>query len=354
MTSPSSGIGLLIAAVMSGSNIFTDVARKKAVQKHALIPATFWCQVSAAIIFGIVLVVRFATGAPFIFRDDGDLFGIPGLHLAPVPSFLVYLLIDVLLVSIANVLYFRALQISPLSLCIPFLAFTPIFLIPTGLIMLGELPPAAKLLGVVLVVFGSVLMHRRLFAVRWTAPFKAIVQERGSRYMLIVAFIFSVTNPLEKKLVLMSDVYTQAFGFGIGLVVFFFVLTLARHEDFGAALRGNVAWLSAAGVMDGVSLLLQFASYHYIDVVISISIKRAGIVLSVFFGWLFFRERGIPDKVIASSVMLVGVLIIYLPVAARQAVAMTALSLAAAAVALYLTRKPPAPSVLPSFTDVRK
>src|SRR5581483_11120735 len=116
------------------------------------------------------------------FRDGGDLFGIPGLHLLPAATYFIYLCIDVLLVSIANILYFRALQVSPLSLCIPFLAFTPIFLIPTGFVMLRELPAAVKLFGVVLVVVGSVLMHRRLFALGWYAPFKAIVQERGSRY----------------------------------------------------------------------------------------------------------------------------------------------------------------------------
>ncbi len=348
-----SAAGLLIAGLMSGTNIFTDVARKKAVQKHSLIPTTFWCQVSAAIVFGLVVIARLGTGSRIVFRDGGPLFGISNLHFSPVFTYSIYLLIDVLLVSVANVLYFRALQVSPLSLCIPFLAFTPIFLIPTGFAMLGELPPAAKLLGVVLVVIGSVLIHRRLFAVGWSAPFKAVVQEKGSRYMLIVAFIFSITNPLEKKLVLISDVYTQAFAFGIGLCVFFLVLTLARREEVGVALHGNVLWISAAGIMDGVSLLLQFASYHYIDVVISISIKRAGIVLAVFFGWLFFRERGIPDKAIGSSVMLIGVLIIYLPVNARQSIAMTCLSLGAAAVALDATRKPASESEL-KRADVHK
>jgi uncharacterized membrane protein len=335
-----SAVGLFIAGLMSATNIFTDVARKKAVQKHSLIPTTFWCQVSAAIIFGLVIIGRLGTGNHIAFVDGGPLFGLSAVHPSPLVTYSIYLLLDVLLVSIANVLYFRALQVSPLSLCIPFLAFTPIFLIPTGFVMLRELPPAAKLMGVVLVVVGSVLLHRRLFAVGWTAPFKAIVQEKGSRYILLVALIFSITNPLEKKLVLMSDVYTQAFFFGIGLCVFFFVLTIAKREDFNSGLRGNVLWISAAGVMDGVSLLLQFASYHYIDVVISISIKRAGIVLAVVFGWLFFRERGIPDKMIGSSVMLIGVLIIYLPVNATEAMAMTCLSLIAAAIALYATRKP--------------
>lgn len=348
-----SAIGLLIAGLMSGTNIFTDVARKKAVQKHSLIPTTFWCQVSAAIVFGLVMIARLSTGSHVVFRESGPLFGISGIHLSPGFTYFIYLLVDVLLVSIANVLYFRALQVSPLSLSIPFLAFTPIFLIPTGFVMLGELPPAAKLLGVVLVVVGSVLIHRRLFAVGWTAPFKAVVQEKGSRYMLIVAFIFSITNPLEKKLVGISDVYTQAFTYGIGLCLFFLVLTLARREEFGPALRRNMLWIGAAGLMDGVSLLLQFASYHYIDVVISISIKRAGIVLAVFFGWLFFHEHGILDKAIGSSVMLIGVLIIYLPVTATESTVMTCASLVAAAIALYATRKPVS-ELEPKLTDVRK
>lgn len=288
--------------------------------------------------FGFVLWVRFLMGAHLVFRDGGNLFGITGLHLSPVLTYLIYLAIDVLIVAVANVLYFRALQVSPLSLTIPFLAFTPIFLIPAGLVMLGEMPSFLKLVGVVLIVAGSLLMHRRTFSVGWTAPFKAILNEKGSRYMLIIALLFSLSNPLEKKLVLISDVYVQAFAFGLGVVVFFLIVTIARKEAFLGALRGNVAWISAAGALDGISLILQYASYHYVDVVIAIIIKRAGIVLAVLFGWLFFRERGITDKLIGCSVMVAGILIIYVPVTALQTIVITAFTAAAAGVALYTTR----------------
>jgi len=88
-----------------------------------------------------------------------------------------------------------------------------------------------------------------------------------------------------------------------------------------------------------VSLLFQLASYAYIAVVITVSIKRAGILLSVFAGWLFFRERGITDKVIAASVMFCGVLILYLPLTAWQTVALMAITLGAMAIALYCTRE---------------
>lgn len=334
-----SPIGLLMAAAMSATNVLTDVARKRALDKRDLVPVTFWIRIAVTVCFAVTLLWQISRGEPVVIRDGGALFGIAALHLAPLPTFLIYLVLDVALITVVMWLYFRALQISPLSMCIPFLAFTPVFLIPTGLVLLGEMPPPLKLLGVVLIVVGSLVMHRRLFAIGWTAPIKAIIREKGSRYMLMVAFIFSVTNPLDKKLVVMSDVFTEAFAYGSGLCISFYLLGRIEKADFGAAVRSNVKWISLAGLLDAVSLLFQLASYSYIAVVITVSIKRAGIVLSVFAGWLFFRERGITDKVIAASVMFCGVLILYLPLTAVEAVAMTLFTLAGMAMALYFTRE---------------
>jgi drug/metabolite transporter (DMT)-like permease len=323
---------------MSVTNVFTDVARKNALDKRDLIPGTFWIRIAVAAVFVIALTVRLARGASVVIRDAGPLFGIQALHPAPLPSFLIYLLIDVSLITIVMWLYFRALQISPLSLCVPFLAFTPVFLIPTGFVLLGELPSPLKLLGVVLIVVGSLVMHRRLFALGWTAPVKAVIREKGSRYMLLVSFIFSITNPLDKKLVVMSDVFTEAVAYGLGLCVSFFLLGKMQRADFGAAIRSNAKWVALAGLSDAVSLLFQLASYSYLAVVITVSIKRAGIVLAVIAGWLFFRERGITDKLIATAVMFCGVLILYLPLTAAEAAGLTLATLAGMAAVLYATR----------------
>jgi drug/metabolite transporter (DMT)-like permease len=333
-----SPIGLSLAATMSVTNVLTDVARKRALDQRDLVPATFWIRTTVTAVFGLALLWRIVGGFTPAIRDGGPLFGIASLHLAPFPTFFIYLFLNVILITVVMWLYFRALQVSPLSLCVPFLAFTPVFLIPTGFVLLGELPPPLKLLGVLLIVVGSLVMHRRLFAVGWAAPVKAIIREKGSRYMLMVSFIFSVTNPLDKKLVVMSDVVTEAFAYGLGLCVSFFILGKLQKVDFGAALRRNVKCVSLAGLLDAVSLLFQLASYAYIAVVITVSIKRAGIVLSVFCGWLFFHERGITDKVIAASVMFCGVLILYLPLTALQAAGIMALTLAGMAAALYATR----------------
>ncbi|MES1257636.1 MAG: EamA family transporter [Acidobacteriota bacterium] len=334
-------IGLAMAAATSISNVLTDVARKHALTGRDLIPATFWIRAAVTLVIASVLLFRIAGGAQVTIRDGGPLFGFDSLHFAPVPTFLIYLALDVLLISGVTCLYFRSLQISPLSMCVPFLAFTPVFLIPTGYVILGEVPSPLKAVGVALIVVGSMVMHRKLFAEGWMAPIRAVLREKGSRYMLLVSFIFSITNPLDKKLVTMSDVFTEACAYGLGLAIAFYVIGLWQGADFAAASKANWKWISLAGLLDAIALLFQLASYSYIAVVITVSIKRAGIVLSVFSGWLFFHERGITDKVIAASVMFCGVLILYLPVSPLETAGIAALTLLGMAIALYATRTKP-------------
>ncbi len=252
-----SPIGLLLAAAMSFTNVFTDVARKHALEKRDLVPATFWVRVAVAVVFVLVLAWRVASGAPLELRDSGPMFGLPGFTLAPVAGFLIYLVVDVSLITIVMWLYFRALQISPLSLCVPFLSFTPVFLIVTTYVLLGEKIAPLKALGVVLIVVGSLVMHRRLFAQGWLAPVKAVIREKGSRYMLLVSFIFSITNPLDKKLVLMSDIYIESVCYGLGLCISFWLMGRLRKCDFAAAARGNWKWISLAGLSRRRSLLIQ-------------------------------------------------------------------------------------------------
>jgi drug/metabolite transporter (DMT)-like permease len=332
-------VGLLMAATMSVTNVFTDVARKHALEGRELIPATFWVRTAVAAVFAMVLLWRVAFGAVIAIRDVGPLFGIASLHPSPQITFLIYLVIDVSLITCVMWLYFTALQVSPMSMCVPFLSFTPVFLIPSGYLILGQVPSPLKAVGVLLIVVGSLVMHRKLFSEGLMAPVRAVIRERGSRYMLLVSLIFAVTNPIDAKLVQMSDVFTEAFSYGVGLSISFWLMTRIRGGDFAAASKGNWKWISLAALSDAVSLLFQLASYTYIAVVITVSIKRAGIILAVLSGWLFFHEREITDKVIAASVMFCGVLVLYLPVDAVQAAAIAGTTIAGMFIALWLTRE---------------
>ena len=275
------------------------------------------------------------------------LFGMKGVMVPPGTAFGAYLFIEVLLVAASQSLTTLALKVSPLSLCIPFSSFTPIFLLGTGYVVLRELPTGIEMMGIGLIVLGGVLMHRKSFAISWNAPLQAIFKERGSRYVLLATLIASVYGPIEKQLILMSDPLTTAFAYGLGTVIAFGILCLTFRIDLKQVMRQKPGWAVLCGLSDASTMLAQFIAVMYLPVVIAICIKRAGIVLTVLAGWLFFKERDITDRLIAAFAMMGGIAIFYLPLQPLQVLVLTGVVVLGVAAALFLTRRGVGESVLP-------
>jgi drug/metabolite transporter (DMT)-like permease len=378
-------LGLLLASIMSVVNVFTDVSRKKVLDKQydaGLI--SFWCKVIAFFSFAAaigILMLTFGTRPEL--PDIGGKF-----HIPPLAAFIIYLMLNAVLEGTAILLNLRALQVSPISYCVPFMAFTPLFLLPAGKIFLGESISAGMVIGVLMVVVGSLVVNRQLFSHGLLEPARAIVREKGSRYMVIVALLLTVTNVLDKWFVTsggsvelpvkISRALTLSTGKCVMLALFFLGLTVVRMGDWKAykaksiglfkvarsfqwthVFRDVPAWLILAGTLEAVVLVLQLMAMQYTEAALVISIKRSGIVLAVVLGWFVFKERGITDRVIASFVMLSGVLIFFLtkPGSADKpamlgltgALVVAAIALAGMAVALFITHKP-----LPPPADAKK
>lgn len=321
-------IGLALATATSVVNVMTDVCRKKAVNKNDIIGTWFWISTVAGLVFLATFGYRMVAGAGPVLQPTGALFvhlmGGFGANWPPVWKFVFCLLIDGGLETAGLYFYLRALQLSDLSISVPFLAFTPVLLIPTGYLFLHEVPEFRQLLGVVLVVCGSIAMNKEAFRNGWLGPLRAILEEPGSRYMLMVSVCFAVTNPMDKMIVLMSDPVTAGCGYGIVVWLFYAGLMLLQRKEWGQSIRHAPKWIVLSGILYAVTQLLQFTSHHYIDVVLTITIKRAGIILSVLTGWLIFREKHIEDRLAASIAMLCGVILIYLPISERTQLALTA------------------------------
>jgi len=274
-------------------------------------------------------------------------------------------------------LNYRALQVSPLSLCVPFMALTPVFLLPVGKFFLHEQISPGMIVGVVLVVIGSLVINRQLVANGWLEPAKAIIREKGSRYMLIVAMLLATTAALDKWFVTsggnvefsmsLSRAFTLSLGKCVMLMLFFAVLAWVRLRKspatpekaadtstaitpghfFLEAWRVVPTWLILAGIFEAIVLVLQLTAVQFTVAAIVISIKRSGILLACLLGWFMFKERGITDRVIGSFVMIAGVVVFFLTKPNAQGAAMigfvgsigvAALALVGMSVALYLTR----------------
>jgi len=99
---------------------------------------------------------------------------------------------------VTTVLYMKALKYSDLSISVPMLTFTPLFLLVTSPLILGEFPSSLGLVGIFLIVSGSYLLNIKEYKEGYLAPFKALLRERGPKLMLLVAFIWSITSNYDK------------------------------------------------------------------------------------------------------------------------------------------------------------
>ncbi len=360
-------LGLILACFGSVFNVLTDASRKK-ILDHQYDAAVigFWCKLVALGFYLIALGVVVAMGIGLQLPPIGA-----SLQMSPKVAFVLYLVLNAFLEGTAILLNYRALQVSPMSLCIPFMALTPVFLLPIGKFFLHEQISSGMIVGVVLVVIGSLVINRQLVAHGWLEPAKAIIREKGSRYMLIVALLLATTAALDKWFVTsggdatlairMSRSFTLSIGKSVMLGLFFLGLAFLRLRGSAARTanhsrparvwtqpwRDVPRWIVLASFFEGVVLVLQLLAVQLTVAAIVISIKRSGILLACVIGWFMFNERGITDRVIGSFVMISGVVVFFLTKPNAQGAVMVGfggatgvalLALAGMFVALYLTR----------------
>lgn len=215
---------------------------------------------------------------------------------------------------LAAFLYMQVLKMCHLSLCIPLLAFTPVFLILTGWLILGEALNFAGLAGLGFVAGGSYLLGLGPGRDRpaWWEPLAALIRDQGARLMLAVAAIYSFTSALGKLAILHSEpaffgvFYPMAVGASLAAAYPFSRIRQAR------ALKSRLVVGIFLGVAVAVQIICQVFGMALAPAAYIIGVKRLSILCSVILGGLVLRERPIVPRLAAAVLMVTGVALIAL------------------------------------------
>lgn len=212
----------------------------------------------------------------------------------------------------ANLLYVKALEKSDLSLCTPMLLFTPLFMLLTSPLILGEFPNIFGIVGVLFIVSGTYFLNFSKHHKSWIQPIRILLGHRGPRYFLLIAFLWSISANIDKVGVQESSPIFWAFAieFGIAIGLLPFLLKRRGFRASCAAIKKNARTLAPVGVLSGVGITLQMIAIQITLVAYVIAIKRMSTVFSVLWGHIFLRESGGKKRIIASIIMLLGALVI--------------------------------------------
>jgi drug/metabolite transporter (DMT)-like permease len=234
-------------------------------------------------------------------------------------TFVLVVSIEVVTFTVASLLYVQAVTLSPLSLTIPFLGFTPVVSVVVAMLVLQEVPSPAGFMGIALVVLGAIALEMGESR-SWSDLFRAPLREPGSWRMLLVAVIWGTTTSLDKIAIRHGSEALLAFSLSAGSALLLLAIRMTGLVLRDASDGDQMSWrnqetlpfLLLAACVAAAAVLCQFFAYRELLVAYVETIKRAGGLLSVLIGVFGFREGGLANRVPAAVLMLIGSALIML------------------------------------------
>ncbi len=248
------------------------------------------------------------------------LFFYPDLFAAPVavwptlvrPGFWPLLFWDSVINIVAYLLYIRAFRLADASLVAPLVLLTPVLMLITSPIMLGEHTPPLGMAGVLFTVLGIGLLdtgEANPTGGRRRLNFMVFIRDPGARAMIVTAALWSIGANIDKLGVQTSSplIWIASVTSCIALFALVYWLAGPRHPVTAHALRYAFfagATMSFGNTLQMWALTVLFAPYV-------IAIKRISALFTVLAsGRLLQEETG--GRLLGASVMLVGAIMIAL------------------------------------------
>jgi len=211
----------------------------------------------------------------------------------------------------ATILYMKGIRLSPLSLTIPFLSFTPVFIMLTGYILLGEKISENGAIGITLVFLGSYCINLPSVKEGFLAPIKAIKKEKGSFLLLQVALIYSITSVLGKKGILLSNpLWFASFYFSILGIASTLSMKILYRIKLCEFVKTNFKPILLIGLTQALMCYFHMIALSKIETAYMIALKRTSILFAVILGYFMFKESYILIRLFAVVLMLFGIFII--------------------------------------------
>lgn len=233
-------------------------------------------------------------------------------NLPEVPrQFWIYSVLAGMTGALGNGFLVKAINDGELSVLGPVNSYKSVVGIIGGIILLGEIPSLWGIAGIVLIIYGS------YFVLDTTEErFSFALLKRSDIQFRLIAMILTAIEAVFLKKVIIASSSTIAFlswcSFG---ALFSFILLFVYRLDFLTEVKKTslsdtrkfVLLIACIGTM-------QFTTnftFEHMPVGYSLSLFQLSAIVSVFFGYRFFKERDIRKKLLGSFIMIIGSVIVF-------------------------------------------
>jgi chloramphenicol-sensitive protein RarD len=216
--------------------------------------------------------------------------------------------------NIAIYFYYFAMGEDEVSRLTPIFSISPIFVLFFAFIFLGERFSSLTYLGIVLLIFGAVLISVK----KLKSNFKI-----GMGFLIAIfsAFFFALRNIFTKFATIQADIWSILFWVGIGGVIVSLFLFSLNHQHIHRKIKHGIKHLLLVGVLTAVAFFMftiavSMGPVSLVSTLIetqSFFVFLFAIILSKFYPKILKEEITKPiivQKLIAIILIFMGVILI--------------------------------------------
>jgi drug/metabolite transporter (DMT)-like permease len=297
-------IGILLAAGAALGESLTDVFRKKTAMSFDPVVSAF-----------VLHALTFVLALPFTLLVSFEVFHLPFsmrvfVHSFPASwDFWLSLSGSVALNAIAVYLVMDVLATAEIGMVLPLTTLSPVFLLLTAPIIVGEFPSPLGLVGILVTTVGTWGLARKPGQDGILKPFKLLWSQSNNRKMILVALLYAFSSPFDKRASVAGGPlwYLTCIDFGLAFVYLPF---LFRRRRWSTLFSGAGTKLIPLGLANLFRAWCQFTALNFLIVPYVIGIKRFSIIFGILWGRWLFGERNTAQRLIASAVMILGSILI--------------------------------------------
>ena len=219
-----------------------------------------------------------------------------------------YVLVAGFLCTLGTVCLIKALQCGELSVLGPINSYKCLVGLLFGFVILGEVPNAISILGVLLIICGSWFIFD---TVQEGFSFK-LFKRKDIILRFCALFLTGAEAAVLKKIILMSSPEESFILWCFSGFVFSALLMILFKKKIQSFFKKDLFAILIIAICLG---LMQYSTnlvFKRLDVGLSLALFQLSSIVAIVFGYKVFKESNIVKKLIGAIIMIVGSCLILL------------------------------------------
>ena len=217
--------------------------------------------------------------------------------------------------GIGKTIRLAAIKQNLLSKIAPLATFSAVFAYLLALIFLSEKIKLMGVIGLLLIILGAYILNAENLSKDLLKPFKLLFTEKASGLFMLGVLLASISAILDKISITNTFPTNPSLTLlmeNIVISIILFIYLQKKKQGWIKQLKDNFKLLTLTSIIYMLSAIAVFSAFAIGPVALVIGIKQLQLFFVLLLSYLTFQDKPTKHSLLASVVMVIGVILIKL------------------------------------------